>query len=467
MITYSTFTGWVDPPVDLQGRLEGETTCDVVVVGGGLGGMATALRLAEHGADTVLLEAEFCGYGASSRNAGQLGAGPAGDGRFLRIFYPRRLPAIARFSERSAHFAEGLVKRLDIDCEYEPTGNVRVASTPHQFEKMRKTGKLLEAAGASATFGSSHELGIPPTFLGGLHEPTGGSLNPGKFSLGVRRAVIRAGVRVFEKTTVESVEDHGGGVVVSTPAGRVRADRAVLATNAHARELAIAPRRLAAPIWVSLVETAPIDPERLAATGWTSRSGIVTTHNIMQNFRVTRRNTIVSGVRRLESGGGRRALPARTSDPAVVADITGGLHARFPSLRDVPLERTWGGWIAMTPSMQQIAGQTTRNVTYLCACNGHGLAQAPYVGSMLADRIAGGSVHEDLVTVWRDHPRFAPAMIYNAPVLRAMWTVDRLSDRIHRSPQRGDDVDGNAAVNTSRCASGASGTEAGARDRHV
>jgi gamma-glutamylputrescine oxidase len=63
--------------------LEGEVTCDIAVVGGGLGGMATALRLVERGADVVLLEAKFCGYGANSRNAGQLTGAPAGDPQLL------------------------------------------------------------------------------------------------------------------------------------------------------------------------------------------------------------------------------------------------------------------------------------------------------------------------------------------------------------------------------------------------
>ena len=209
-------------------------------------------------------------------------------------------------------------------------------------------------------------------------------------------------------------------------AGRVRADRAVLATNAHARELAISPKRLAAPTWVSVVETEPIDAERLAATGWSSRSGIATEHNLMESYRLTPRNTIVFGVRRLQMGRG--ALADRTSDPAVVADLARGFHARFPSLRDVALDRTWGGWIAMTSSWLPVAGRATKNVYYTVGCNGHGLAQAPYLGTLLADQLATHDFHDDLRAVWRARPRFTPSVL-NAVTLRTIWAADRMSDR--------------------------------------
>jgi len=60
---YTTFTGWVDRPTDLTAPLDATISCDVAVVGGGLGGMATALRLAERGVDVVLLESDFAAMG--------------------------------------------------------------------------------------------------------------------------------------------------------------------------------------------------------------------------------------------------------------------------------------------------------------------------------------------------------------------------------------------------------------------
>ena len=69
-VEYLTGTGWVDRPDVAGPALAGDVACDVAVVGGGLGGMAAALRLAERGAYVVVLEADLCGWGASARSAG-------------------------------------------------------------------------------------------------------------------------------------------------------------------------------------------------------------------------------------------------------------------------------------------------------------------------------------------------------------------------------------------------------------
>ncbi|QCX73895.1 Gamma-glutamylputrescine oxidoreductase [Streptomyces sp. YIM 121038] len=184
------------------------------------------------------------------------------------------------------------------------------------------------------------------------------------------------------------------------------------------------------PIWTSLVETEPVEPERLAATGWTRRVGIVTPHTILENYRPTPRGTIMFGTRQLRTVRG--ALGAREPDDAVVADLVRGFHERFPALSDIPPRRAWGGWVAMTPSLLPVAGEATKNVFYAIGCNGHGLAQSPYLGTPLADRLAGDQAHDDLAAVWRARPRFVPMPVFSAPALRAAWTIDRLADRSHR-----------------------------------
>lgn len=431
-VEYRAFSGWVDPPADVLPSLAGDLACDVAVVGGGLGGLSTALRLAERGQDVVLLEAEFCGHGASSRNAGQLAGAPGGDLQLLDLLYRKKMPGMVRFAEHAAHHVENLIGKYGIACDYERTGNVFAAVSRGQLGRVRRVTKILRRLGADVERGTSEELGIPRGFLGGMRENVGGIMNPGRFTLGLRSALLRTSARVFEQTKVTDVARDRGQVVISTPRGEVRANKVVLATNAHAGEWDITPPRLSVPIWVIEVETEPIDPARLAALGWTSRSGLVTQHNIMENYRLTARNTVVFGVRRLERGG-KYPLPRKEPDPALVEELAGAFATRFPALSDVAIERAWGGWIAITSSWLPLAGQLDENVYYSIACNGHGLAQAPYTGSLIADLLVDGERHEDLAGLWVKKPKFPRPMMMSPWGLRTIWTVDRFNDFVNGS----------------------------------
>lgn len=425
---YSAFSGWIDPPAERASALTESIDADVVVVGGGYTGMAAALRLAERGVATVLIEASFCGWGASSRNAGHLSPTIAGDPQVLTSVYRRRAGALIGFADAAVHFTEDLIERLAIDCEYEATGNVSTVLSPAGLRRARRIAASLAAAGGEVGYVEASGFGLPGRFAGGIHERAGGILNPGLFAQGLRAAVRDSAVRVFEGTPALGVETGPDGVEVRTPGGRVRAGRAIVATNAFTRDLPFAPRRLVTPLWVTLAETEPIDPERTVATGWTSRAGIYTQHLILESYRLTARNTVVFGSRQVQTARG--PLGARTPQAPVVDDIVRGFHERFPALRDVAAERTWGGWIAMTSSWLPLAGEGPGGVVYALGYNGHGLAQAPYVGTMVADRLVDGSSPEDLEAIWRDRLRPLPGPLTTAPALRLGWALDRLGDRV-------------------------------------
>lgn len=431
-VIYSTFTGWVDAPTDVRPAVDGDIACRVAVIGGGVGGMSTALRLAQRGQDVVLVEAEFCGYGASSRNAGQLAGAPGGDLQLLNLLSRKKMPGMMRLAEHAAAHVEDFIGKHGIDCDYEATGNAFAAVSRGQMGRVRRVAKIVTRAGGRVEVGTAAELGIPRGFVGGMREVVGGRMNPGRFSLGMRQVLLESTARVFEQTKVTEVVRDGGQVVLTTPEGRVRADHVVLATNAYAGEWGITPKHLSVPIYVIEVETEPIDPTRIAALGWTSGMGLVTQHAIMENYRLTPRGTIVFGVRRLERGNGY-PLPDKVPDDALVEELAGALARRFPSLADVAIERAWGGWIAITSSWLPLAGQLGDNVHYSIACNGHGLAQAPYVGTLIADAIVDGGRHEDLQALWHEKPRFPRPMMMGRAGLRMIWAYDRLLDLVNGS----------------------------------
>lgn len=436
-IKLHAFSGWIDPPTDLQPAVSGEVTCDIAVIGGGVGGMGTTMRLAERGQDVALIEAEFLGYGSSSRNGGHISGAPGGDLRMLKLFYPKKMKGMVVLADHAAEYLKGKIRDLDIECDWVPNGLAMVAVSPIQMMRVKSCAKILRKAGGRGQVGTAEELGLPRAFIGGMMEEAGGMLNPGKLCRGLRANVIASSARVYEQSKVTDVErGDDGKVVITTPCGTVIANKVVLSTNAYSGEWDIVPERLSIPAYLIEAETEPIDPKRIEALGWTSRTGTISQHQIMEHFRVTERGTIVIGVRRIQRGVSYPLPKDKAPDPDLVKELEGAFHTRFPSLSDVKVVQAWGGWMAITSSWVSLAGKLADNIWYSCCCNGHGLAQAPYIGSLIADNIVDGAMHEDLAGIWLDEPKFPPFFMMSPAGIRSVWVLDRVGDFFNGSKRR-------------------------------
>lgn len=374
--------------------LAGDTRADVAIVGGGLTGLSTALALKRTGADVVVLEREFCGFGASGRNAGHLTPTIGKDLPTLLMLYgAERTAAIVRFAEHCVRRSEALLAELGIDCDYAPTGNVMAVVHPRQEKRLRRAADIAGTVGARLRFLEPHDMrarGLPPAFLAGVHEEAGGTLDPGKLVLGMRRAALAAGVRIHEGTRVTRVA-AGAAPAVHTGHGTVRSEHVVMASNAWTREIG-APGAKVLPLYITLFETAPLgEAQRAALGGWPRREGVYTAHEVLESYRLTARQTIVGGSKAPRYFWGARPASHGGAHAPSQAIIARAFRDRFPALAEVPIARFWGGWIAMTlnflPSIGPVG--TDGTLWHALGYNGHGVAQATAVGDILADRIAG------------------------------------------------------------------------------
>lgn len=191
---FRSLGGWVEQPDDLQPALTGHEHADVVVVGAGFAGLSTALELRARGANVIVLEQQFAGFGASGRNAGYL---LGSMGIECEVFVKRVGLEQARkfvgFYDEAVTYVEERLAALDIDCDYTPSGIIRAAVHPSQEKRLRANMELGHALGSVTRFVDSAEMrarGIPPAFLFGS-EQRGGTLNPGKYVNGLRRAAIK------------------------------------------------------------------------------------------------------------------------------------------------------------------------------------------------------------------------------------------------------------------------------------
>jgi len=386
---------WIEAPADRQAPLAASTGADVVIVGGGYTGLATALSLRRQGADVVLLEEGFAGSGASGRNAGHLTPTIGKDlPSLLRFFGRERARALVRFADAAVDHTSEIIRKHEIECDYLASGNLLAGLHPKHEGRLRATAEAARGLGAEVRFLSSGELrerAIPPAFQCAVLEEKGGTLHPGRYVAGLRDAALRAGVRIFEDTRVQRLED-GATVRAHTEGGEVTAPHAVLATNAYTKSLGRR-RRHVVPVRVSLFESEVIDDETARELGWSGREGIYTAHEILESYRLTARRTIVGGSKLVRYRYASELAPGH--DPEAFRVIEGAFRERFPTLAHVPVAHFWGGWIGLTfDFLPQIGSEgAQQNIHYGVGFNGHGVAQATLVGSMLAQRCLG-ALHE-------------------------------------------------------------------------
>ncbi|MCO4893155.1 FAD-binding oxidoreductase [Cupriavidus sp. WGtm5] len=430
---YRPLGGWVEAPDDLQPELEGEAAADVIVVGAGFAGLSTALELAARGAKVIVLERDFAGFGASGRNAGYLAGGQGLEyDLFLRRMGHAQAKQIVRFYDDGVDYVERRLAELGIDCDYNASGIIRAGVHPSQEKKLRKslrTGVALGSPGEFLDYAAMRARGIPPAFLFGCYLPGGGTLDPGKYVMGLRRAALRAGVRICENTKVLSWAD-GPTVTVQTERGRALAPFLVLATNAYTPQLGLLGNKVM-PLRVSALETEPLSAAQLASLGWPRREGIVTAHWTMESHRLTARNTLVTTTKRLHYVYGRQT--PNVPDEAAYRALANGLHQRLPMLGDLAIRSCWSGYISFAYDALPVVGEAgeQRNILYAAGCSGHGVGTQSLMGLLLAERICG-TENTLLAALRHKTPSTLPEPLQWCAVNSALGVANMLDDRVNR-----------------------------------
>jgi glycine/D-amino acid oxidase-like deaminating enzyme len=386
---------WLDTvPQPVSGSHEIPHRIDVAIVGAGYTGLSAARQLARAGAAVVVLEAERIGFGASSRNAGQVLAGLKLDPAVLVARYGEA--QARRFFEISLEAIDALERLIaaeNIACEYEQVGHLQAAAKPSHLSAFREEQALLarvfghRVAVLSASEQHS-ELGSK-AYHGVIVDERSAALNPARFVDGLARAACRAGARIATGVAVRRIDRTAGGWKLDTSAGPLDAAEVLLATNAYTNGAAAALQRRFVPIGSYIIVTEPLSPAEAAAILPRRRTAF-DSKNFLFYFRLTADNRLLFGGRAEFSA----ATPESTRRAASI--LRQGLTRVFPDLASTRVEYAWGGRVAFTRDQMPHAGRLD-GLHYAGGYCGHGVAMATFLGALVGRRIAGEAIDHPLI----------------------------------------------------------------------
>ena len=356
---------------------------DVVIVGGGGQGLATAYYLAKnHGITNVaVLEKGWLGGGNTGRNTTAIRS---------NYFYSES----TNFFERSLKLYEGLSHELNYNVMLSQHGALTLAHSPHQLDGLERWSNSIQLQGIDAEMFDLAQvrefmplLDTSPSarypILGGFIQRRGGVARHDAVAWGYARGADNLGVDIIQNCEVTGFRRSGNRIKgVDTKNGFIEADKVVIAVAGHSSVLAqmagVSLPITSVPLQAMVSE--PIKPVL---------SGIIISPLVHAYVSQSDRGEILMGGRAdaYPSYGQRGTLPALEETVSATLNL-------FPTFSRLKLMRQWAGIVDISPDSSPILGKTPVTALYISTGWGTGGFKAiPVGGETLAYTVANDRPH--------------------------------------------------------------------------
>ncbi len=357
---------------------------DVVIIGGGSHGLATAHYLREHGIkDIAILEQRYIGSGAAGRNT-----------TILRSNY--KTPEGARFYDASVKLYEGLSQELNFNLLFSQCGHLTLAHSDRAMFVMANRAEVNRIDGIDSRLIYPDEIkALAPAMqvdnpnavypiMGALYHPPGGIIRHDAVVWGLARSADQGGAEIHQNTTVIGLERSNGRIAkVRTDRGTINAGQVLNCTAG----------------WTTLISDMagvrmPITTHILQACVTEAMKPLLDVVIVSSQMHI-----YLSQTDRGEFLMGAEIEPWTTyrmqGTLNFLQDVARHALELFPQLERARLLRSWAGLCDLSPDYSPILGKTEVENFHISAGWGtYGFKAAPIVGKTLAELVATGRTPE-------------------------------------------------------------------------
>lgn len=390
--------------------LIGDLGADLCVIGAGYTGLWTALLAKERDPERVVVVVEQyeTGAGASGRNGGFCSASLTHGFANGMARFPHEMAIIERLGRENLNEIEETIGRYEIECDWERTGELRVAVAPWQFEDMAEEARLRNEMGDNVIVLDREQVQArvhSPLYVGALYDSDGTALvDPARLVWGLEKACLSLGVKIFENSKVEWLEDVDDAVRVHTPYGAVTAGRVALATNVFPSLIRKA-RKYVVPVFDYQIVTEPLTPEQLESIGWRGREGIADAGNQFHYYRLTQDGSILWGGYDAIYNFRGKVQRNYEFNAETYATLAGHFLKTFPQLAGIKFTHAWGGAIDTCTRFSPFWGTSHRGkVAYVLGFTGLGVASTRFGAATMLDLLDGLETERTSLTMVQKKP---------------------------------------------------------------
>lgn len=408
---------------------------DLCIVGAGFTGLWAALLARESNPDleVVLVEGTEAGYGASGRNGGFVDHCLTHSYENGLQRWPDEFATLVRLGYENLDAIEKAVNRYQIDCDFQRTGELKIATEAYQVKDLRNAPEEAKRFGINLEWWDrekARSIVNSPIYLGGLYDPRVAMVNPAQLVWGLRRVCLENGVRLFERTQVTGLGDEAKEVQVRTQYGLVRARQVILATNAFPPVLKSL-KRYIVPVYDYALMTEPLTNTQREAIGWQKRIGVGDSGNQFHYYRTSSDGRILFGgydaVYHWNNGFG----PHLETNYESFGRLADHFFQTFPQLEGTHFTHAWGGAIDTCSRFSAFWGQAfNKKLAFVAGYTGLGVGASRFGAQVMLDLLNGRDNERAQLRMVHEKPvPFPPEPVRSAVVNLTRWSMDQADRR--------------------------------------
>ena len=251
-------------------------------------------------------------------------------------------------------------------------------------------------------------------------------VDPARLAWGLRRACLKNGVRLYERTVATGLENEVGDVLVRTEYGQVRAKKVALATNAFPPLLKHL-EYFIVPVYDYALMTEPLTRSQRKSIGWVKRIGLGDAGNQFHYYRTSADGRILFGgydaVYHWNNGFG----PQLESDTESFGRLADHFFQTFPQLEGIRFTHAWGGAIDTCSRFCAFWGMALDGrLAYAVGYTGLGVGASRFGAQVILDLLNGVDNERTRLKMVHEKPFPFPPEPFRYPIINlTRWSMDQ------------------------------------------